>query len=368
MHFLGCGTAQVGSWYAPPTPATVLKEEFVMFAHSLYRLRAVAQAAAQVLRRNLLAATRPVTAPLIVGTLIDLVRTKPALIVENALLRQQLIILRRSVKRPRCTTADRALLVLLASRVRTWRQSLLIVQPDTLLRWHRALFRRFWRRKSRATAPAHRPPIAPETIALIREWLQPTGRGALNASGVNYSSSDPGGQVDHPEVPARRPPTATRWPELGHLPAQPRAQHLGLRLPAGHRPAVPLDRCLRRDGPGHTQDQYMSGVTRHPTDAWVTQQLREATPFCQHPKHLIRDNDSRFGPAFRALAAATGIEDVRTAYRAPKENACCERYWGACAASVWTTCSSSTSSICSGCCASTPTSTTLRDRTGVAAT
>jgi putative transposase len=70
------------------------------------------------------------------------------------------------------------------------------------------------------------------------------------------------------------------------------------------------------------------GVTRHPTDAWVTQQLREATPFGHHPKHVIRDNDTKFGPAFRALAAATGIEDVRTAYRAPRENACCERLMG----------------------------------------
>jgi putative transposase len=69
-------------------------------------------------------------------------------------------------------------------------------------------------------------------------------------------------------------------------------------------------------------------VTRHPTDAWVAQQLREATPFGRHPKHLIRDNDSKFGPTFTALAAATGIDEVRTAYRAPKENACCERLLG----------------------------------------
>jgi hypothetical protein len=77
--------------------------------------------------------------------------------------------LRRSVTRPCCTTFDRALLVLLASRLHTRRQSLLIVRPETLLRCHRDLFRRFWRRESRATAPAHRPRLAPETIALIRE-------------------------------------------------------------------------------------------------------------------------------------------------------------------------------------------------------
>jgi hypothetical protein len=91
------------------------------------------------------------------------------LILENALLRQQLIILQRGVKRPRCTPTDRALLVLLASRLRTWRATLLIVQPDTLLRWHRQLFRHFWRRTSRVAAPAHRPPLPPETVALIRE-------------------------------------------------------------------------------------------------------------------------------------------------------------------------------------------------------
>jgi hypothetical protein len=140
-----------------------------MFARAFHRLLAVARPAAQVLRRRLLSATKPVPASVMADTLADLVRTKPELIAENALLRQQLIIVRRSVKRPHCTATGRTLLALLAGRVRSWRQSLLIVQPDTLLRWHRNLFRCFWRRKSRATAPAHRPPIVPEIIALIRE-------------------------------------------------------------------------------------------------------------------------------------------------------------------------------------------------------
>src|SRR5918911_1018947 len=70
------------------------------------------------------------------------------------------------------------------------------------------------------------------------------------------------------------------------------------------------------------------GVTRHPTDAWVAQQLREATPFGQRPRYLIRDNDSKYGPAFAHVAAATGIEEVCTAYRVPKQNAACERFLG----------------------------------------
>ena len=70
------------------------------------------------------------------------------------------------------------------------------------------------------------------------------------------------------------------------------------------------------------------GVTRHPTDAWVAQQLREATPFGQRPRYLIHDNDRKYGSAFAQVAAATGTEELRTAYRAPKENAVCERFLG----------------------------------------
>ena len=70
------------------------------------------------------------------------------------------------------------------------------------------------------------------------------------------------------------------------------------------------------------------GVTRHPSDAWVAQQLREATPFGQRPQYLIRDNDSKYGPAFAHVAVVTGIEELRTAYRAPRQNAACERFLG----------------------------------------
>ena len=59
------------------------------------------------------------------------------------------------------------------------------------------------------------------------------------------------------------------------------------------------------------------GVTRHPTDAWVAQQLREATPFDEWPRYLVRDNDRKYGQAFARVAAASGIAVVRTAYRAP---------------------------------------------------
>ena len=70
------------------------------------------------------------------------------------------------------------------------------------------------------------------------------------------------------------------------------------------------------------------GVTRDPTDAWVAQQLREATAFDRQPRYLLHDSDSKYGPAFARVAAATGIEELRTAYRAPRQNAVCERFLG----------------------------------------
>jgi len=87
---------------------------------------------------------------------------------ENALLRQQLIVLQRQVKRPALTWRDRTVMVLLASKLPTWKQALMIVQPDTLLRWHHELFRRVWRRRSRPRRKRGREPLTAEDVALIK--------------------------------------------------------------------------------------------------------------------------------------------------------------------------------------------------------
>jgi putative transposase len=124
----------------------------------------------QSVNQHFVAWTKPDTSSLLLGTLTDFARSKSELAAENALLRQQLIILRRQVKRPACTKSDRMLLVLLARMVRTWKQALFIVQPETLLRWHRQGFQLFWKYKSRATSPT--PRISQETVALIREMAR----------------------------------------------------------------------------------------------------------------------------------------------------------------------------------------------------
>ena len=134
--------------------------------------------------------TKPLVTSLLLATLTELGKSKSQLIAENALLRQQLIILKRQVKRPACTKTDRMLLVLLARLVRSWNQALLIVQPETLLRWHRELFRGYWKRKSKVFS--RQPKVASETIALIREvaknnrlWGAERIRGELLKLGIH---------------------------------------------------------------------------------------------------------------------------------------------------------------------------------------
>jgi putative transposase len=93
--------------------------------------------------------TKPSTVTIAAGAISDLPRSKSDLIAENAILRQQLIVLNRQVKRPQLTTGDRIRLVFMARLTHFWQTALHIVQPDTVLRWHRDLFRLYWKRKSK---------------------------------------------------------------------------------------------------------------------------------------------------------------------------------------------------------------------------
>ena len=110
---------------------------------------------------------KPATQSSISEILLDLTRSRSDLVIENALLRQQLIVLNRQVKQPQITHRDHFWLLLLAHCTRFWKQALHIVQPDTLLRWHRELFRFYWRRKSKRKLQ-----ISAETIKLIRQMAK----------------------------------------------------------------------------------------------------------------------------------------------------------------------------------------------------
>lgn len=153
-------------------------------------IRSLCQAAKQLFRRW----TKPNNDAPVLNTALDLARSRTELMLENALLRQQLIVLQRHTKRPKLTWRDRALFVLLASMLRTWKQSLFIVRPDTVLRWHRELFRRIWRRKSRSESKPGRPPLVDDVVALIKRmakenhtWGAKRIRGKLRKLGIKVA-------------------------------------------------------------------------------------------------------------------------------------------------------------------------------------
>ena len=104
------------------------------------------------------------------GAVANVAMSKAALVAENALLRQQLSVLQRQVKSPAFTPRDRVALVLLARLVRGWRAALLIVQPDTLLRWHRQGYRLIWR--VRSVTALKRPQVSAATVALIQRMAE----------------------------------------------------------------------------------------------------------------------------------------------------------------------------------------------------
>jgi putative transposase len=105
------------------------------------------------------------------GFLGDLTRSRAELLAENALLRQQLIVAARGVKRPVIRVHERGLLVVLASLYPRWRDALLLVKPETILRWHREGFRLLWRSRSKHPAKA-KSRVAPEVIELIRRMAR----------------------------------------------------------------------------------------------------------------------------------------------------------------------------------------------------
>jgi putative transposase len=111
---------------------------------------------------------KPDNHDLVLNAAMDLTRSTRELILENMLLRQQLIVLKRQVKRPALSWRDRTLFVLLASKLPTWKQALMIVQPDTVLRWHRDLFRWVWRRRSRPRRRG-KPPLRDDIVSMIKQ-------------------------------------------------------------------------------------------------------------------------------------------------------------------------------------------------------
>jgi hypothetical protein len=168
----------------------------------------------------------------LVGVARDALRPRAELVAENVLLRQQLLVLRRQVDRPRLTRRDRWWMVAAARVTKTWEMAPLIVQPAILLRWHREMYRWWWPRRSKARREAGSR-VAADTIALIRRMTHANRR--LGAERIRGELLKLGLRVCKRTVQkymrgVRPPrPSSPRW---GDLPPRARQGDLGLRLPA----------------------------------------------------------------------------------------------------------------------------------------
>ena len=245
-------------------------------------------------------------------------------IVELAL-RQQLATFALKGPKPRITSVDRTFWVFLSRIWAGWREALFIVQPDTVVRWHRKGFRLYWRSISKR-GPG-RPPIPVELQALIRRFASENG---WRARKVQAELEKLGFSVCLATVsrylPKRNPDDdpRQRWKTFlrNH-------KHGIAAMDFIVVPTVRFRLLYAWFVIGHGRREIIHfGVTAHPTSPWVVQQLREAFPEESAPGFLIYDNDSIFSERVTESIKNLGIEPQRTAFRSPWQNGIAERWVG----------------------------------------
>ena len=252
-------------------------------------------------------------------------RSRASLEAENLALRHQLNILRRSSpKKLALSNIDRLVFAGLYRFDSGILGALTIIKPETLIRWHRAGFRRYWRWKSRAQGG--RPKVELEVRQLIREmsvanpfWGAPRIHGELLKLGINV------GQTTVAKYMARgRRPPSQGWKTFLRNHADGIASMDLFVVPTISFQLLYGLLILRH---GRREILWL-GATTHPSAEWISRQLTEAYGWEQGPRYLVRDRDSIYGDVFIRRLQAMGIRDRPTAPRSPWQNGYCERLIG----------------------------------------
>src|SRR6266404_3660432 len=262
---------------------------------------------------------------LFVHVLVSPFKTQARLEAEIILLRHQLTVLRRRVpSKPKLAVADRLLFVWLYRLFPLVLNVATIVQPETIIRWHRTGFRLYWRWKSRS--PCGRPKVPMEIRRLIREmslanrlWGAPRIHGELLKLGIEVAQSTVAKYM------ARRGRGRSQtWKTFLHNHAAGIAAMDFLVVPTVGFKLLFVLVILR-----HQRRRLISlTVTTNPTAEWIARQITDAFPWNEAPDYLIRDRDAAYGHAVTRRLTAMGIRDHPTAARSPWQNGHAERLIG----------------------------------------
>jgi putative transposase len=244
---------------------------------------------------------------------------------ENLALRHQLVVLQRSVRRPRLSRWDRILWPWLSRRWTGWRSSLVIVQPATVLAWHRQGFQLYWRWRSTANRVG-RPKLDAEIRHLIHRMARdnPTwGRRRIQAERalLGYDVAElTVAQYVHRVAP--RPSPTWRVFLTTH------ARDI-VAIDFFVVPTLTFRLLFVFVGLRHDRRELLHlNVTDHPTADWTTRQILQTFPEETAPRYMLRDRDTIYGESFTRCIASMGIREVRIAPRAPWQNAFVERVIG----------------------------------------
>ena len=255
---------------------------------------------------------------------LGLFRSRTWLEAENLALRHQLNVLhRRSPNQPCCGNFDRLIFVCLYRVAPRILDAVSIVEPETVIRWHRAGLRSLWRWKSRRRAG--RPQVSFEVRRLIRDMTSPIRSGALLAYTESCSSSEL--TLAKPRWQVHGAAKATSLARLENVPPELRRRDHLDRPVRGSDDL--LSAAIRVAGPA-TRSKAHPVARRHcASDCRMDRrQVTEACAWENAPQYLIRDRDRVYGEAFTRRIRAMGIRDRATAPRSPWQNGCAERLIG----------------------------------------
>jgi transposase InsO family protein len=252
-------------------------------------------------------------------------KSKIRLEAENAVLRHQLIVLRRKMRgRVQLANSDRWFFVQLYRWFPSILKVLTIIRPETLIHWHQSGFRYYWRWKSRSLGG--RPQIEMGLRALIRQmsmenplWGAPRIHGELLKLGFEVAQSS----VAKYMVKRRGPPSQGWLTFLRNHAPNIAAMDLFVVRTVGFDLlyALVIVRLDRRE-------LVWINVTTNPTAEWVARQITEAFPWDGAPGYMIRDRDRIYGTIVARRLRAMGIRDKPTAPASPWQNGFAERLIG----------------------------------------